>query len=502
MDAQEGRRHPSRRTMLGVIGLGAVATAGGLSWYELASGGPTPITVARWRAERGKRYLIAHRGAGDVRPEHTMLAYRAARSWGAQAMEISASSTSDGVLICMHDLTYDRTTNFKGVIHDQPSSVLSQVRVVEPQLGPAWTTEPLPEVPLLDEALAELGGHAVLCVEPKRDEDYDAVIAMIHKHKLVDSVMIKLYFQSKKLDVARQAGFPVFAYLGQSDVSVQAIQALAARLDPATDCLVIPSASNDTEEYLPENLVTAAVATGIPVWVYPVHRRSEADRYFGQGVEGVITASMGYSDGKVPRASATDWASQAIAVGEVTREPATTAFAPAWTADGTFTLAARGVQHFVTLGQLSPLKDAATKGGQRYQIDFEARWDALPSDLGSCLSIAFGHSDDRYYEHQLGHSDGYHAMLRATGSLELYRHSAGNRVGAQLGSPLSTTTPVAGQWMRFRVEVSANGISWSRADLSAPAIISTADATYRGGYLHIGRSANNGSLSFRNLAVS
>ena len=79
---------------------------------------------------------------------------------------------------------------------------------------------------------------------------------------------------------------------------------------------------------------------------------------------------------------------------------------------------------------------------------------------------------------------------------------AGNRVGAQLGSPLSTTTPVAGQWMRFRVEVSANGISWSRADLSAPAIISTADATYRGGYLHIGRSANNGSLSFRNLAVS
>lgn len=488
--------------MLTAIGLGAVATAGGVSWYELAHGGAAKITLERWRAERGSRYLIAHRGAGDVRPEHTMVAYRAARDWGAQAMELSASSTSDGVLICMHDLTYDRTTNFKGVIHDLPSSVLSQVRVVQPQLGPAWTRQPLPEVPLLEQALTELGGHAVLCIEPKRDDDYEAVVALIRKHKLVDSVMIKLYYQSKKLDLARQAGFPVFAYLGQSDVSVDALQALAARLDPAIDCLVIPSGSNDAEEYLPDQLVSAAVSTGVPVWVYPVHRRSEADRYYAQGVEGVITASVGYSHGTVRARNAVDWAAEAIAVGEITREPATTAYAPGWTADGTFTLAARGVQHFVTLGQLSPLKDAAVKGTQRYRIDFEARWDALPSDLGSCLSLAFAQADDRYYEHQLGHSDGYHAMLRADGSLELYRHSAGNPVGTQLGRQIATTDPAVGQWMRFRVEVSAAAITWSRTDLADAAAITATDATYRGGYLHIGRSSIDGSLSFRKLTVS
>jgi glycerophosphoryl diester phosphodiesterase len=417
-------------------------------------------------------------------------------------MELSASSTSDGVLICMHDLTYDRTTNFKGVIHDLPSSVLSQVRVVQPQLGPAWTRAPLPEVPLLEQALTELGGHAVLCVEPKRDDDYEAVVALIRKHKLLDSVMIKLYYQSKNLDTARQAGLPVFAYLGQGDVSVAAIQALAARLDPATDCLVIPSGSTDAEEYLPDELVAAAVRTGVPVWVYPVHRRSEADRYYAQGVEGVITASMGYSAGTVRRRTAVDWAAEAIAVGEITREPATTAYAPSWTADGTFTLAARGVQHFVTLGQLSPLKDAATKGSQRYRIDFEARWDTLPGDLGSCLSIAFAHADDRYYEHQLGNSDGYHAMLRANGSLELYRHSAGSRVGTQLGRQITTADPSPGQWMRFRVEVAADRMTWSRTDLSSPAVITATDTAYRGGYLHIGRSSNDGSLSFRNLTVS
>ncbi|MCW2523595.1 MAG: hypothetical protein JWO63_1930, partial [Frankiales bacterium] len=374
--------------MLAALGVGAAAVAGGLTWYELAQD-DRPITVASWRASRGERYLVAHRGAGDVKPEHTLQAYRAARSWGAQAMEISASSTSDGVLICMHDLTYDRTTNFTGVIHDQPSSVLSHVRVLQPQLGPAWTRAPLPQVPLLDEALSELGGHAVLCLEPKRDEDYDAVIAMIDKHKLHDSVVIKLFHTSSKLAVASAAGYPVFAYLAQSDVSLDTIDQLAARLDADRDYLVIPSASNDTEEYLPDNLVAAAVATGVPVWVYPIHRRSEAEHYFNLGVAGVISASIGYSRSVIGPKRAEEWSSGAISPGEITREPATTAYAPRWGSDGTLALAAQGEQHFLTLGQLSPLKDAR----RSYRIDFEARWDTLPLDTGACLSIAFGHAD-------------------------------------------------------------------------------------------------------------
>jgi hypothetical protein len=59
-----------------------------------------------------------------------------------------------------------------------------------------------------------------------------------------------------------------------------------------------------------------------------------------------------------------------------------------------------------------------------------------------------------------------------------------------------------GQWLRFRVSVSPTGISWTRSDQATPSTIAVSDTTFRGGYLHIGRSSLDGSLSFRKLSVS
>src|SRR5664280_2244898 len=115
-------RTVSRRTLLRTVGLtaatGALAVSGVLSGGA-ASGGASsgdrlltvrPVTAPEWAAVRGPRYHVAHRGSGDVLPEHSMPAYQAAVDWGAACLEISVGITSDGVLICMHDPTYDRTT--------------------------------------------------------------------------------------------------------------------------------------------------------------------------------------------------------------------------------------------------------------------------------------------------------------------------------------------------------------------------------------------------------
>jgi glycerophosphoryl diester phosphodiesterase len=126
----------------------------------------------------------------------------------------------------MHDLTYDRTTNLTGPIHSLPSSVLADARVLQPQLGSAWTQPAnAPAVPRLADVLTAVGGRAVLCVEAKRDADYPAVMRLIEQHRLTDSVIVKAFHASRRIAQAKLAGYPVFCYLAANDVSADSIAA-------------------------------------------------------------------------------------------------------------------------------------------------------------------------------------------------------------------------------------------------------------------------------------
>jgi glycerophosphoryl diester phosphodiesterase len=58
---------------------------------------------------------IAHRGASAYAPEHTAAAYTLAIEQGAHYVEQDLQVTRDGQLVCLHDLTLDRTTNVKDV---------------------------------------------------------------------------------------------------------------------------------------------------------------------------------------------------------------------------------------------------------------------------------------------------------------------------------------------------------------------------------------------------
>ncbi|MBD8028342.1 glycerophosphodiester phosphodiesterase family protein [Lysinibacillus halotolerans] len=60
--------------------------------------------------------LIAHRGANNIAPEHTITAYKKAIELGADFIEIDLRMTKDGYLVSMHDDTIERTTNGKGKV--------------------------------------------------------------------------------------------------------------------------------------------------------------------------------------------------------------------------------------------------------------------------------------------------------------------------------------------------------------------------------------------------
>lgn len=67
------------------------------------------------RQATASKQLVAHRGASAYAPEHTLEAYRLAIAQGADFVEQDLAVTKDGVLVCIHDLTLDRTTNVEEI---------------------------------------------------------------------------------------------------------------------------------------------------------------------------------------------------------------------------------------------------------------------------------------------------------------------------------------------------------------------------------------------------
>ncbi len=65
--------------------------------------------------------LVAHRGASAYAPEHTLAAYRLAIAQGADYVEQDLAVTRDGILICLHDESLERTTNVEEVFPDRAS---------------------------------------------------------------------------------------------------------------------------------------------------------------------------------------------------------------------------------------------------------------------------------------------------------------------------------------------------------------------------------------------
>lgn len=68
------------------------------------------------RPERHPLAVIAHRGASEDAPEHTLSAYRRAIEDGADALECDVRLTADGHLVCVHDRRVNRTSNGRGAV--------------------------------------------------------------------------------------------------------------------------------------------------------------------------------------------------------------------------------------------------------------------------------------------------------------------------------------------------------------------------------------------------
>jgi glycerophosphoryl diester phosphodiesterase len=75
------------------------------------------------RTADGRKQAIAHRGASGYAPEHTLAAYRLALDQKADYVEQDLAVTRDGVLVCLHDDTLERTSNVAAVFPDRSTTL-------------------------------------------------------------------------------------------------------------------------------------------------------------------------------------------------------------------------------------------------------------------------------------------------------------------------------------------------------------------------------------------
>ena len=128
--------------------------------------------------------LIAHRGASWDAPEHTLAAYELALKHGADFVEPDLQLTKDGVLVCMHDTTLERTTDVEAVYPDRaqmvggkktwPVSDFTLAEILELDAG-SWKSPQFAgaRVPTFQQMIDLVKGKAGIIPETKAPEAYD-----------------------------------------------------------------------------------------------------------------------------------------------------------------------------------------------------------------------------------------------------------------------------------------------------------------------------------------
>ena len=162
------------------------------------------LTAACWscssastfeRLRRAQPYVVvAHRGASATRPENTELAFRAAVEAGAPMVEFDVMQSKDGVWVCMHDHTLDRTTDARRLLGRGGARVeeltLSELRRLD---AGRWYSADYAgaRIATLEEALAAIA-PAVPMIE-RKGGDAAALADELRRLDVVEDVLVQSF---------------------------------------------------------------------------------------------------------------------------------------------------------------------------------------------------------------------------------------------------------------------------------------------------------------------
>ena len=164
-------------------------------------------------AQYAKKTLVAHRGASAYAPEHTLAAYRLAIEQGADFVEQDLAVTQDGILICLHDPSLERTTNVEEVFPGRSREITFEGQKRQVWLANDFTLAEIKRldagswfdpkfkderIVTFDEAVSLIHGKAGLFPELKTPEIYEG--RDVHFEELVAKALDKHQLRGPKAD--------------------------------------------------------------------------------------------------------------------------------------------------------------------------------------------------------------------------------------------------------------------------------------------------------------
>jgi glycerophosphoryl diester phosphodiesterase len=84
------------------------------------------------RKQRGRPFVVAHRGVPVLEPENTLRSFALALQQGADVLETDLRFTYDGQIVLFHDSTLERTTDGQGAVSDQTLQALQRLHTKTP----------------------------------------------------------------------------------------------------------------------------------------------------------------------------------------------------------------------------------------------------------------------------------------------------------------------------------------------------------------------------------
>lgn len=151
------------------------------------------------KSPRRETSVVAHRGLLRDSPENTLPNFEACLD-AHLGFEFDVRRSGDGVLVCLHDDTLDRTTDGKGPVGERTLAELKQLD------AGSWFAKEFRglRIPTIDEVLALVAAHptsaGVYCVDMKGDDEAIErdVVALAKKH----GVLERLLFIGRTIDQA------------------------------------------------------------------------------------------------------------------------------------------------------------------------------------------------------------------------------------------------------------------------------------------------------------
>jgi glycerophosphoryl diester phosphodiesterase len=145
-------------------------------------------TLLQWpllAAAKRRIAVISHRGEHLYHPENTIPAVLGAIEAGADYVELDVRTTSDGVLVLMHNASVDERTTGKGLVKDLS---LAEIRDLDAgiRFHPKFAGT---RVPTFDEALEVLRGKCGLYLDWKAAAP-EPLISALRRHDMVASTVV------------------------------------------------------------------------------------------------------------------------------------------------------------------------------------------------------------------------------------------------------------------------------------------------------------------------